>query len=249
MCLHDYQAPAPPGGRPLLRLLAGLAHTVNNALTGTVGYLELTLRDAPPDGDLAAHARAGLACAHRAAEALRQVIAFATAPAKAHSAVVALRDLAATAASTARVCAGRGVSVHLVGENAALVEGHAAMIAAAVEVVVRNALEAMPENGRLTIETEEWDGRCRLWVRDSGPGIPDEVQDRLFEPFVTTKPFGHLGVGLSLARELAQAQGGSVTLASSVGLGTTVVFSFPAAKEVPGRGEPDRPLCLASGGA
>jgi signal transduction histidine kinase len=249
MCLHDFQAPAPPGGRPLLRLLAGLAHTVNNALTGTVGYLELTLRDAPPDSDIAAHARAGLACAHRAAEALREVVAFATAPAKARADVVSLREVATTAASSARVCAGHGVNVHLVGENPALVEGHAAMIAAAVEVVVRNALEAMPESGRLTIETEASVDRCRLWIRDSGPGIPDEVQDRLFEPFVTTKTFGHLGVGLSLARELAQAQGGSVTLASSVGLGTTVVFSFPAAKEVPGRGEADRTLCLTSGGA
>jgi signal transduction histidine kinase len=247
MCVSD-ETRIPSGGPAVVRLAAGLAHTVNNALTGTVGYLELALREAPPGSEMATHARAGLACAHRAAEALRQVIAFATAPAKACSDVVSLSEIAAAAVANARVCAAPGVSVHLVGEKPAPVAGQRGLLAAAIESVVRNALEAMPEHGRLTLETEQSGGRCRLWVRDSGPGIPDEMQERLFEPFVTTKAFGHLGVGLSLAKELAQAQNGTITVTSSIGLGTTVVFSFPAAKAPPTRASSGRSLCHASDG-
>jgi signal transduction histidine kinase len=224
--------PAAPRGRPLLRLTAGLAHTVNNALTGTIGYLELALRQAPSGSELSHDVRAAMACAHRAAEALRQVVAFATAPAHVTPEPVSLREVAAAAAAMARSCAPPGATVVLAGDKAAPVSGHFALLSAAVELVVRNALEAMPADGRLILETEEVAGRCRLWVRDNGPGLPAEVRKRLFEPFVTTKSFGHLGLGLALARELVQAQDGTLTLSSSEGIGTTVVFSLPLCRDV-----------------
>jgi signal transduction histidine kinase len=102
------------------------------------------------------------------------------------------------------------------------------LLSAAVEQIVRNALEALPDGGRLSLETEEVGNRCRMWIRDSGPGLPEEVQRHLFEPFVTTKTFPHLGLGLALAAELVRAQDGSLTLSSSPGLGTTVLFTFAA---------------------
>jgi signal transduction histidine kinase len=88
----------------------------------------------------------------------------------------------------------------------------------------------MPSGGRLSLETEEVGGRCRLWVRDNGPGLPAEIQDHLFEPFLTTKEFGHLGLGLALAADLARVMDGTVTVSSCMGAGTTVLFSFPALK-------------------
>jgi signal transduction histidine kinase len=209
-----------------MRIAAGLAHTVNNALTGTIGYLELTLRRARPGSEMFNDVQAAIACAYRAAEALREVVAFATAPAHISSGSVSLRDIAVSATGMARTCA-PGVTVVFAGEKSAPVAGPSGLLSAAVELVVRNALEAMPAGGRLTIETEEVAGRCRLWIRDSGPGLPAEVQERLFEPFVTTKPFGHLGLGLALAHDLVRARDGTLTVSSSEGIGTTVVFSFP----------------------
>jgi two-component system, cell cycle sensor histidine kinase and response regulator CckA len=232
--------PDPPRGRSLLRLTAGLAHTVNNALTGTVGYLELALRQALPGSELFRDIQAALACAYRAAETLRQVVAFATVPARVSSGSLSLREVAALAAGVARSCAPAGVTVVLTGDKPARVAGHASLMSAAVELIVRNALDAMPEGGRLTIETEEIAGRCRLWVRDSGPGVPAAVRERLFEPFVTTKSFGHLGLGLALAHELVRAQDGTLTVSSSTGIGTTVVFSFPRLEQ--SEADTSRPL-------
>jgi signal transduction histidine kinase len=139
-------------------------------------------------------------------------------------------EIAASIARNAKGDAAPGVSVHVTGERPAIVAGRCALLTTAVEEVVRNALEAMPQGGRLIIETEECGNRCRLWVRDTGPGLPAEVQDHLFEPFLTTKSFGHLGLGLALASELVRAQDGTLAVSSSPGLGTTVTFSFPAFK-------------------
>jgi signal transduction histidine kinase len=220
-------APAP--GRTLLRLTAGLAHTVNNALTGTIGYLELALRQTPNTTNLFRDLEAALSCAHQAAEAVRQVVAFAHMPAHVPSEPVSLREVAAAAARTASACASHRVRIATCGERAARVAGRSALLSAAVEQIVRNALEALPDGGRLSLETEEVGNRCRMWIRDSGPGLPEEVQRHLFEPFVTTKTFPHLGLGLALAAELVRAQDGSLTLSSSPGLGTTVLFTFAAA--------------------
>jgi signal transduction histidine kinase len=214
-----------------LRLTGALAHTINNALTGTIGYLELALRQSPPDGPLARDLQAALAGSHRAARAVRQFVAFASSPAEVPTGLVSLRDIAATAASEARALSPEGITVVSTGERPARVAGHAVLLAAAVDEVVYNALEAMGTAGRLTLETEEAGGRSRLWVRDSGPGLPAHVQDQLFEPFLTTKPFGHLGLGLALASELVRAQGGILSVFSCPGLGTTVVFNFPAFKD------------------
>jgi len=221
---------APVSGRALLRLTAGLAHTVNNALTGTVGYLELALRQTPAGSPLYCDLQAALACAHRAAEAVRQVVTYAHLPAHVPPTPVSLREIAAAAARSASASAPRGVSVVCSGDRPARMVGRAALLSAAVEQVVRNALEAMSDGGRLTFETEEAGGRCRLWIRDSGPGLSAEVQDHLFEPFVTTKPFPHLGLGLVLASELVRAQDGALTVSSSPGFGTTVSLAFPAAR-------------------
>jgi signal transduction histidine kinase len=222
----SHAAPAP--GRTLLRLTAGLAHTVNNALTGTIGYLELALRQTPRGSNLFRDLEAALGCTHQAAEAVRQVVTFAHMPAHVPSEAVSLREVAATAARSASACAPDRVRVVTSGERPARVAGRPALLSAAVEQVVRNALEALPDGGRLSFETEEVAARCRLWIRDSGPGLPEEVQRHLFEPFVTTKTFPHLGLGLALAAELARAQDGSLTLSSSPGLGTTVLFTFPS---------------------
>jgi signal transduction histidine kinase len=233
MALRDLSAGPPPtplSGRGLLRLTAGLAHTVNNALTGTVGYLELALRRATAGSDQLVELRSALDCAHRAAEAVRQFITFATAPEHVHSVPVSLRDAAIVAAEAAKQRSNGNVTVTVIGDKPGRISGRLCLISTAVEQIVNNALEAMATGGRLTLEVEESGGRCKLWVRDTGAGVPSEIQAHLFEPFVTSKSFGHLGLGLTLASELVQALNGTLSLSSCSGVGTTVLFAFPALK-------------------
>ncbi len=101
--------------------------------------------------------------------------------------------------------------------------------------LIRNAVEAM--NGasasRLTIETVRMPDRVEFTVADTGPGLPDTVRERLFQPFVTTKPDG-LGVGLSICRTIIEGHGGELTAESPPDGGTLFRFSVPAQQEAEG---------------
>ncbi len=94
--------------------------------------------------------------------------------------------------------------------------------------LVLNAAEAMtPQGGRLTLRSFDVEGRVAIEVADSGPGIPDEVRARLFEPFHTTKENG-TGLGLSVSRRIVEAHGGTITVESTPGKGATFRVELPA---------------------
>ena len=72
-----------------------------------------------------------------------------------------------------------------------------------------NALEAMPQGGTLTLSAAVIDGEFRVSVKDSGPGIPPEVQKNLFLPYFSTKTTGS-GMGLALSEKLISQHGGHI---------------------------------------
>jgi two-component system sensor kinase FixL len=74
-------------------------------------------------------------------------------------------------------------------------------------------------------------------VADTGPGLPETVCARLFQPFVTTKPSG-MGVGLSVCRTIVEAHGGELQAQDKGGGGTVFRFTVPSAPEIASRGEP-----------
>jgi PAS domain S-box-containing protein len=98
----------------------------------------------------------------------------------------------------------------------------------ALENLIRNAVEAMPEGGDLRIAATPEGGALRLSIADNGGGIPAEMQAKLFEPLVTTKPLG-LGLGLTTTRALVENQGGTITCVSALGRGTRFDVTLPIA--------------------
>jgi signal transduction histidine kinase len=220
-------------GPDALRRLGGcLAHHVNNALTGVVGYLELALRAAPPAGPVTDHLRSALHCAHQAADTVKRVVSFASrAPAAEALAPVSLREAAEQAAERARLLAPPGVAVEVQAEGPAWVPASAHLTRTALDQLVRNAVEAMPLGGRLTLRVEGKAGRHALSVSDTGGGLSAEARAHLFEPFWTNKPTGHLGLGLVLCREAVEAQGGALQLTAFDGQGATATLSLPAVAE------------------
>jgi PAS domain S-box-containing protein len=92
--------------------------------------------------------------------------------------------------------------------------------------VVYNALEAMDEGGKLVIQTEWNADECQIRITDDGPGIPPEIQDRIFNLYFTTKQQGS-GIGLATAFRVVQLHSGTIDFVSEPGRGTTFRLRFP----------------------
>ena len=100
----------------------------------------------------------------------------------------------------------------------------------ALRVLVENAQQASPPGSEVTVRVRREGDFIRFEVRDRGTGMGPEVLSRVGEPFYTTKPAGQgMGLGVFLARAVAERLGGALALESAVGRGTVVTFSVPAA--------------------
>jgi hypothetical protein len=94
--------------------------------------------------------------------------------------------------------------------------------------VVANAIQAMPDGGRLAINISQRNGTVEVRFEDTGTGIDPDVARHVFEPFFTTKREG-IGLGLFLSKAIVEKHGGTITVdPNSAGKGTTVTFTFPA---------------------
>jgi len=92
--------------------------------------------------------------------------------------------------------------------------------------LIEDAVDAMPDGGKLTIESNISDNFLVLRFADTGPGIPEAILHDLWKPLVTTKPKG-IGLGLAICKRIAEAHGGSITVQSKVGEGTTFTLRLP----------------------
>lgn len=108
-----------------------------------------------------------------------------------------------------------------------------ALVSAALANLVRNAVEAMPGGGTLSLSACVDHGRnadsppsMRLTVDDTGPGIPEEIVERIFNPFFTTRPTG-TGLGLAIVHRIVDAHGGEIDIGRSAAGGASITLIFP----------------------
>jgi signal transduction histidine kinase len=105
-----------------------------------------------------------------------------------------------------------------------------ASISAALLNLVLNAVQAMPDGGRLNIATGSDGGTLRLRISDTGSGITQEQVKHIFEPFNTTKSRG-LGLGMPYAQKIIEQHGGRISVESQLGEGTQVRIELPRGEE------------------
>jgi len=226
------------------QLTGGLAHDFNNLLTGISGSLQLmqTRLSQGRVNELDRYITAADGAARRAASLTHRLLAFSRRqtldpkPTKINRLIAGLEELI-------RRTVGPGIQVEVVGAAGlwtALVDRN--QLENALLNLCINARDAMPEGGRITIETaNKWlDERAArerelspgqyisLCVTDTGTGMTPEVIKRAFDPFFTTKPLGQgTGLGLSMIYGFARQSGGQVRIYSEVGKGTTMCLYLP----------------------
>ena len=226
------------------QLTGGLAHDFNNLLTGISGALEMIQVRISQGrvGDLDRYATAAIGATRRAAALTHRLLAFSRRqtldprPTDVNRLVGSMEELV-------RRTVGPGIAVEVVGAGGlwpALVDPN--QLENALLNLCINARDAMPDGGRITIETankwlDERAGRQRdldpgqylsLCVTDTGIGMTPDVQARAFDPFYTTKPLGEgTGLGLSMIYGFARQSGGQVRIYSEAGEGTTVCIYLP----------------------
>ena len=109
----------------------------------------------------------------------------------------------------------------------------ATLIESTVINLLLNAYEAMPEGGTLRVETKRRGPYAHLEVADSGEGIPDEQLEDIFNPFFTTKAHG-VGLGLAMVSKFVDSHGGTISVTSRPGEGSTFLVQLPVSNEAEG---------------
>ncbi len=120
------------------------------------------------------------------------------------------------------------VASHL--EEVSRVPGNASEMREAITNILLNAMEAMPEGGKIELRTFQREGRVFIRISDTGIGMDDLTRQKIFEPFFTTKPFSNTGLGLSVSYGIIKRFGGEIEVESQVGSGTTFTIILPVAQ-------------------
>ena len=226
--------------RTLGSLAAGVAHNINNRLTPVLGWTEMLLErlaaGEPIEHDELVHAlRVINQGAADSVETVRRLQEYSR-PARVRGPEgVQLRDvleqlLALTRPQWDNEAARRGIryEIDLKAEPAPMILAVASEVREALLNILENALAAMPAGGRLTLHVRGEGDRAVVSIADTGRGMSAEVQRLAFEPFFTTRSSeGGSGLGLSLAQEITHRYGGSISVTSHEGVGTTFTLAFP----------------------
>lgn len=209
------------------RLTGGVAHEIKNPLnsiSARLALLESMVEEVPEAGE---ELRVISQEVDRLDHVVRTFLDF-THPVELEREDVDLgamiRDLAALVTPQA---SGRGIAVQVEAPGAELiVMGDSGLLKQAFMNVVSNALEAMPEGGRLVFRLERLGGECRLTVSDTGEGIPAEKRERIFQLYYTTKKGGS-GIGLAVTFRAVELHGGRIEVESEPGRGTSFRVALP----------------------
>ena len=212
------------------KLARGIAHELNSPLDGVLRYTHLALEHLTEDSpvrEYLIHVKEGLDRMVRAVRAFlefsRQVTTPLTRSADLNKLVEDALLLVQHRAKFQQIRVIKRFDEQL----PAVVDGG---IQHAVVNLIKNAFDAMPRGGTLTITTRANGAHVDVDVEDTGSGIPEEIRTRIFEPFFSTKPIHQgSGLGLIIAKEVVERSGGTMEFTSQTGVGTTFRIHVPVA--------------------
>ena len=217
-------------------LASGVAHDFNNTLAGILGRAQLLQRT-----DDLESIKSGLKIITRTAEdgakTIKRIQDFARqrkdhdfAPVSVDQLLFDVSEITRPRWKDRAQAASVQISLDLQIRSNALVMGDASEMREVLVNMVFNAVDAMPQGGRLTLSAEEVEGQVEISVKDTGQGMTSEVRSRIFDPFFTTKGKAGMGLGLAVGYGIVRRHEGIILVESEVGRGTTFRIRMPLAR-------------------
>ena len=221
--------------RALGQLASGVAHDFNNSLAAILGRAQLILRRVK-DEELIRSLGIIVTAAEDAAATVRRIQTFARKSVAAELELLNVGDLLRDAIEITRTrwqnearAEGLNVDVTLNAEDGCFTRGSASELREVFVNLIVNAVDAMPQGGSLTICCKQMGDRLQVRFADTGTGMNEEVRERVFEPFYTTKGVHGTGLGLAVSYGIIERHQGMITVDSKLGKGTTFYIDLPQA--------------------
>jgi PAS domain S-box-containing protein len=213
-------------------MAAGIAHEINNPLTSVIGFSELLMEKQDLPSDVKEELKSIFKGSNRVKDIVRRMLTFArpTKPDRTGTSIneliVATLDLRSYVLRTANI----EVVKHLDPELPWIVADPGQMQQVFLNLIVNAEFSMKKAHGRgiLAITTEKMDNHIHISFKDDGTGMSKEVEDKLFNPFFTTKDIGEgTGLGLSLSRSIITEHGGTIEVESDPGKGANFIITLP----------------------
>jgi two-component system, cell cycle sensor histidine kinase and response regulator CckA len=223
--------------RAIGELAAGVSHNLNNMLTGVLGPAQL-LEHYSDDPRVLQEAEEIIAGALRARDLVLRLNQAVRGADETERVPVPINQVIQDAIQVARPrwkdeAEGRGIAIEVATSlgDVPTIRGTGTGLHDILLNLLFNAVDAMPEGGTITIDTQSVDDGVGLTVCDTGTGMEEETRRRVFEPLFTTKMDVGSGLGLSTAHGMVESWGGCIEVESAPGQGTTFTLWFPAWNE------------------
>ena len=220
--------------RALGQLASGVAHDFNNSLAAILGRAQL-LRRQVGDPALVRNLDIIQTAAEDAAATVRRIQTFARKSAVKEFELVDVAGLLNDAIEITRTrwqnearIRGLEYEVRLDTERGHFTYGSASELREVFVNMIVNAVDAMPRGGKLLITCRRIENRLQLLFNDNGVGMPDDVQQKIFEPFFSTKGAQGTGLGLSVSYSIIERHSGSISVVSEPGKGACFTIDLPA---------------------
>lgn len=207
-------------------LVAELAHEARNPLASILAGLEAWQSE--PDAGFDVYGERIRRDARRLLGLMQDLLELATPTRRRRKAVSMRLLIEEVVCPAAPAAAARGIEIEtVVAPGGGLVEGDPVSLARALGNVVDNALQHVPDGGRVRVAVRSSGGWVELTVADSGPGFPPAELDRVFEPFFSRRRGGS-GLGLAIVRRIVSDHGGRIAVANPPDGGAEVTVHLPA---------------------
>jgi PAS domain S-box-containing protein len=211
------------------RLTSQIAHELNNPIYGIMNTLELLKTEIPPESKRRRILELSLSEIQRLSEMLRNMLSFSK-PEEEKRRLVKMNELVEGILLVMEKQM-REVNIKVettFDDDIPEIMASTNQMRQVLLNIFKNAKEAMPKGGTLFVKTSQEDNRVLIHIQDTGIGIPEEIKDKIFEAFFTTKQkVKGVGLGLSVCYGIIKDHGGEITVESEEGKGTTFTISLP----------------------